>query len=235
MKKGLFIVLDGNDGSGKATQADLLQDYFKRKEIVATKLDFPAYDRNFFGAFLGECLLGSHGDFVHMDPKIASSLYALDRLESSKEIEEKLSRGEIVLADRFSSSNQIHQGGKITDDAERTEFLEWLEKMEHEILSIPRPDYILYLKVPLEMSLKLLQEKRALKNSGLSVGQKDTVEEDMQYLQRSHETAQWLALKQKNWSIIDCALGKEMRSRESIHTELVAHIESLVDLKSTHS
>src|SRR4051812_35712095 len=113
MEKGLFIVFDGNDGSGKATQSKLLAEYFGSLGHPHLKLDFPGYDRNFFGAFLGECLAGAHGDFVHLDPKIASSLYALDRLESTKAIHDALGAGSIVLADRFASSNQIHQGGKI--------------------------------------------------------------------------------------------------------------------------
>ena len=113
MKKGKFIVLDGNDGSGKATQSRLLADKLSAEGIAAITMDFPAYDRNYFGALLGECLAGKHGDFLHMDPKIASTLYMLDRFESSGDILEALEKGKVIIADRFSSSNQIHQGGKI--------------------------------------------------------------------------------------------------------------------------
>jgi thymidylate kinase len=74
MEKGLFIVLDGNDGSGKATQTARLSQFLEQKGISSEKIDFPAYDRNFFGGFVGECLAGKHGDFLHMDPKIASTL-----------------------------------------------------------------------------------------------------------------------------------------------------------------
>lgn len=221
MKKGLFIVFDGNDGSGKATQAKLLGDYFAASGREHLKLDFPAYDRNFFGSFVGECLAGQHGDFVHLDPKIASSLYALDRLESTPAIRAALAEGKVVLADRFASSNQIHQGGKIADEKERTDFLLWLEKMEHEVLGIPRPDLIIYLDVPLEVSLTLLTEKRAAKNQTLAAGVKDTVEEDRDYLERSHATAQWLAARESNWRIVSCMEGERLRTREEIHTDVV--------------
>lgn len=220
MKTGKFIVLDGNDGSGKATQSRLLADFFKEENIASITMDFPGYERNFFGAFLGECLAGKHGDFLHLDPKIASALYALDRVESSESIHSALADGAIVIADRFSSSNQIHQGGKIADEKDRAIFLEWLDKMEHDILKIPRPDLIIYLRVPVEISLKLLLEKRAIKNKHLGIGAKDTVEEDRNYLERSHETANWLAARQPNWQVIECADGSSMRSIEDIQSDV---------------
>ncbi len=97
--------------------------------------------------------------------------------------------------------------------------------MEHGVLEIPRPDAIVYLRVPLEVSLVLLSEKRKAKNGGLADGQKDTVEEDRNYLERSHETANWLASHQSNWHIINCAHEDGMRTREDIHQEIV-HVVS---------
>jgi dTMP kinase len=227
MEKGMFIVLDGNDGSGKATQAALLAEYLKTQGVESEKMDFPRYHLNFFGALVGECLAGKHGDFLHMDPKIASSLYALDRLESTPQIQAARAEGKIIIADRFSSSNQIHQGGKIADVDERKTFLRWLDAMEHEVLGIPRPDAIIYLRVPVEVSLALLSEKRKAKSSELEDGQKDTVEEDRNYLERSHETANWLASHQPNWHVIDCMKDDSMRSREDIHEEVARVVDSL--------
>ena len=228
MQKGIFLVLDGNDGSGKATQTKLLQEALERTGTASERIDFPGYDRNFFGMLVGECLAGKHGDFLHLDPKIASSLYALDRLESSPQIQEALGAGRVVIADRFASSNQIHQGGKIIDEEERAQFLEWLSRMEHEVLGIPRPDAIIYLKVPVELSLKLLQEKRAVKNQHLGEMTQDVVEEDRTYLERSHATANWLALREDNWHIVDCGEGAAIRSRESIHEEIVGVVTNLL-------
>ena len=227
MKKGKFIVLDGNDGSGKATQSRLLAETLMGESIDSVRMDFPAYDRNFFGEFIGECLAGKHGDFLHLDPKIASAIYALDRLESTERIYQALEEGRVVIADRFSSSNQIHQGGKISNEQERITFIEWLDRMEHGILHLPRPDLIIYLRVPVEMSLKLLLEKRAAKNQHLSVGTKDTVEEDRNYLERSHATANWLATHQKNWKVIDCINQSGMRSVEDIYSEVRKIVDDL--------
>ncbi len=228
MQKGLFIVLDGNDGSGKATQAKLLKDYLTGKGIDAEKVDFPSYDQNFFGAFIGECLAGQHGDFVTMDPKIASVLYAADRFESSMKIRQLLNAGTIVIADRYASSNQIHQGGKIADPVERESFLSWLDRMEYDVFGIPRPSAVLYLRVPLEVSLTLLQEKRAVKSNVLSEGEKDTVESDMAYLSNSIMTAEWLLTNQKNWKGIDCMNGAQLRTREDIHADVVRAVEDLL-------
>ncbi len=219
MKRGVFIALDGNDGSGKATQARLLAERLTKEGIASEKVDFPAYDRNMFGTLLGECLAGKHGDFVHLDPKIASTLYAADRFESSASIRAMLAEGKVVIADRFASSNQIHQGGKIQDESERAEFLLWLDRMEHEVFGIPRPDRIFYLRVPLDISLRLLLEKRAKKNPELA-GDRDMVEEDRTYLKRSHETANWLAGTQPNWSIIECMGAQGLRTPEAIHEDI---------------
>src|SRR3989338_2423382 len=98
MKKGIFIVIDGTDGSGKATQTKLL----------------------------------------------ASILYAGDRFEEKKVIEKWLNEGFVVIADRYASSNQIHQGGKISNSAKRKEFLAWLEDLEYWVFKIPPPDAIIY-------------------------------------------------------------------------------------------
>lgn len=227
--KGLFIVLDGNDGSGKATQAALLAEYLNSAGVAAQKIDFPAYDKNFFGAFIGECLAGAHGDFVHLDPKIASSLYALDRLESSSQIRDLLEQGTVVIADRFTSSNQIHQGGKIVDETERAAFVAWTAQMEHEVLGIPRPDVIVYLRVPVAISQALLSEKRLVKNQGLEEGQKDTVEANQEYIARSFETANWLATREPNWHVIECVdASGALRSKEDIHADIVQLVQSLM-------
>lgn len=229
MKRGKFIVLDGNDGSGKATQTKILTKNLSEEGIDSITMDFPAYDRNFFGAFIGECLAGEHGDFLHMDPKIASALYALDRIESSEKICTALQNGRVVIADRFASSNQIHQGGKISGEQKRITFLQWLDKMEHEILRIPRPDCIIYLRVPVEISLKLLLEKRAAKNQALSEGVKDVVEEDRTYLEQSYKTANWLASQQPNWRVIECFSEGGMRSVEDIQSEVRAIVGDVIE------
>lgn len=216
----MFLALDGNDGSGKATQARLLSERLAKEGITSLKIDFPGYDRNFFGAFVGECLAGQHGDFLRLDPKIASTLYACDRLESSPVIRSALAEGKVVIADRFASANQIHQGGKIPSEAEREAFMRWLDRMEHEVLGVPRPDLIIYLRVPVDVSLKLLTDKRKAKNQALVDGEKDMVEEDRAYLENSRMTADWLLAHQPNWRLVECMEDGVLRTPAAISEDI---------------
>ncbi len=220
MQKGVFVVLDGLDGSGKATQTRLLKERFEKDGTPYETIDFPSYDRTVFGKLLGEALAGKRGDFLHVDPRIGSTLYALDRMEMSSTICGWLSEGKAVIADRFTSSNQIHQGGKIEDIKDRDEFLNWLDTMEHEVLKVPRPDAVIYLRVPIETSAQLLREKRAAKNRILKDGEQDTVERDTEYVARSYESAQYLAETRPNWHVVDCMQGAEIRTPASIHEDV---------------
>ena len=112
MKRGKLIVIDGTDGSGKATQVDLLVEALKKEGRKVKVVDFPEYYSNFFGKFVGHCLSEQHYNFVSVHPKIASVLYAADRFEGKGKIEKWLKEGYTVVANRYASSNQIHQGGK---------------------------------------------------------------------------------------------------------------------------
>lgn len=228
--QGAFIVLDGNDGSGKATQARLLKERFDQLGVASEHLDFPGYDRSMFGALIGECLAGQHGNFLTLDPKIASCLYALDRFTAAPQIRDARAAGSVVIADRFTSSNQMHQGGKVADVQKRAEFLAWLDKAEHEELSIPRPDIIVYLDVPVDISLELLQKKRATKNPSLADGALDQVEEDRQYLERSRAVAMELAEKSSNWRRVDCMKDGALQSPEAVHALIWAELADFLPL-----
>lgn len=219
MSKGVFIVLEGNDGSGKATQTELLLQRLRNEGRRAEKIDFPKYDGNIYGKLIGECLAGLRGDFLNLDPKIASTLYAVDRFESSARIQSLLEAGVSVVADRYVGANQMHQGGKIADVQEREQFLLWLESVEFGIFNIPRPDLTFYLRVPPEVSLELLTQKRKAKNAALAGVPRDVVEEDRLYLERSIATADWL-ISREGWNKIDCMNAGTLRSREDIHEEV---------------
>lgn len=227
MQKGAFVVIDGIDGSGKATQSRLLAERLRKEGKEVQKIDFPRYGAPLFGEFLGECLAGKHGDFLHLDPKIASTLYALDRYEASPQIRQWLSEGKMVIADRFSSSNQIHQGGKIVDLEKRDAFLAWIDRMEHDVLQVPRPDAVIYLRVPVDVSVKLLSEAREKKNKAVEGG-KDTVEKDRMYLERSYESADHLSTG-TGWHTVECvAEDGALRTPETIHEDVYALVAQLV-------
>ena len=222
MKKGKFIVIDGTDGSGKATQTKLLCEALEKGKIIVKKIDFPQYSNNFFGKLLRECLDGKLGDFIAINSKIASVLYAADRWESSETIKKWLNQGYIVIADRYASSNQIHQGGKIFDDKKRKEFLTWLDQLEFGVFKIPRPDAIIFLDVPIEITRKLLKDRAEEKNKTNS-GKiyRDVAEENEKHLLESRESALKMVKSNNNWIRINCTKNNEIMSIEDIHKKIL--------------
>jgi dTMP kinase len=217
MKKGKFIVIDGIDGSGKATQVGLLKKRLQKEKIKVKTIDFPRYYNNFFGALIGEYLSGKYGDFIAMDPRVASVLYAADRWESSKEIKKWIDEGYVVIADRYVSANQIHQAGKLEDPKLRKEFLEYLEKMEYGTFKIPKPDKVIYLDVPFEVSREWLQKKIALRKKKYLKGEKDVAEDNLIHLKLSRDSALQLAKDNKNWEKIECCEGMTCMLPEEVH------------------
>lgn len=215
-KKGKFIVVDGTDGSGKATQTGLLVSRLRKNGKKVKTIDFPRYYNNFFGKLVGECLAGEHGDFAKFDPYIASVLYAADRWESGEKINKWLKNGFWVVADRYASSNQIHQGGKISNRKKRSDFLKWLEKMEFSIFGIPKPDKIIYLDVPLEVSQRLMAGEDKRKKKNYLRGKKDVHENNPGHLKNAKKNAIKLVREYNNWSTIKCTKKDKLMSKEGI-------------------
>ena len=218
-------MIDGIDGSGKATQVKLLAEKFKQLKIPVKTIDFPRYEDNFFGKLIGEYLSGLYGDFIQTDPRVASVLYAADRFESSQQIKDWLEQGFLVIADRYVSANQIHQGGKIKNNKQRKTFLAWLDKMEYEVFKIPRPDLIIYLDVPFEVSREWLKQKIAKRKKKYLKGRKDVAEDNLLHLKNSRLSALSLVENNKNWFRIECCRGMACLSPEQVHGLVLAAIQ----------
>src|SRR3989339_1122171 len=227
-KKGKLIVLDGTDGSGKATQVKLLRARLVKEGYTVKILDFPEYYKNFFGKFIGHCLSEQYYNFVKVHPKIASVLYAADRSESKDKIKKWLSEGNIVIANRYASANQIHQGGKIANIKKRESFLKWLAEMEYEVFKIPRPDVVFYLSVPIPVVLKLIKERNKNSSRNYLGKKKDVHEKDVNFLKNSRKTALWLAKTQKGWIKIECVKNGFLNTRENIHKEIYEKIKKII-------
>lgn len=227
-KKGKLIVIDGTDGSGKATQVELLAKTLRNEGHKVKIVDFPEYYKNFFGKFIGHCLSEQYYNWINIHPKIASIAYAADRWESSEKIRGWLEKGYIVLSNRYVSANQIHQGGKITNTIKRENFLKWLNEMEYKVFKIPKPDAVFYLNVPMNIILKLIKERNK-KTSRKYIGKKkDIVEGNIPYLTNSNKTAFWLAKTQKGWIKIECAKDGILESREIIHEKIYEKIKKVL-------
>jgi dTMP kinase len=228
MKKGKFIVIDGTDGSGKATQVKLLVSRLKKQRIGVKTIDFPQYKKNFFGKMVGRYLSGEFGSSFQVSPYLASILYAADRFECKERIGEWLLKGFVVIADRYASSNQIHQGGKINSHEERKKFLAWLEKMEFKIFSIPRPDAIFYLDVPLEFSLDLLKNKSAQNRKKYLNGKADIHESDQRHLICAKQSAIDLVKKNNNWVKINCVKNGLLLSKKEVNDLVWEQIKNIL-------
>ncbi|MFA6257064.1 MAG: deoxynucleoside kinase [Candidatus Paceibacterota bacterium] len=228
MARGKLIVIDGTDGSGKATQVALLIKQLKKDGHTVKVVDFPEYYSNFFGAFVGHCLSEQYYNFVKVHPKIASVLYAADRFESKNKIEKWLAAGSIVLANRYASANQIHQGGKIANTKKRENFLKWLAEMEYDVFKIPQPDKVFYLSVPIPVVLKLIKERNKSAGRKYLKGKKDVHEKDVKFLEHSRKSALWLAKTQKGWTKIECMEAGKLKSREAIHDEIYKQVRKIL-------
>ena len=228
MRKGKLIVIDSTDGSGKATQTELLIKHLKKDGYKVKVVDFPDYYSNFFGAFIGHCLSEQYYNFVKVHPKIASVLYAADRFESRDKIRKWLSAGNIVIANRYASANQIHQGGKITNTKKRESFLKWLAEMEYKVFKIPKPDAVFYLSVPIPIVLKLIRERNKNSKRNYLGNKKDVHEKDVNFLTNSRQSALWLASTQKGWIKIECVKNGILDTRENIHKEIYEKVKKIL-------
>jgi len=227
-KKGKLIVIDGVDGSGKTTQLALLATRLKKEGYMVKTVDFPEYADNFFGQFIGHCLTEQYFNWLKVHPKIASVIYAADRFESKEKIEDWLKKGYIVLANRYVSANQIHQGGKIASPQKRAAFIKWLDEMEYQVFKIPRPNVILYLSLPVPIILNLIKERDYQAKRQYLKKRTDLHENNLDFLNNSRKSALWLVKKIPNFIKIDCAVKNQILPREAIHEKIYGIVKRII-------
>lgn len=228
-QKGKLIVIDGTDGSGKTTQVALLTDILKKEGYKIKMVDFPEYYKNFFGKFIGHCLSEQYYNWLNIHPKIASVMYAADRWESSEEIRKSLDAGYIVIANRYVSANQIHQGGKIKSAKKRAEFMKWLDEMEYNVFKIPKPDITLYLSLPIDIVLDLLKDRDSSKMKREYLKKKkDVHENDTDFLINSRKSALKLVKENPNFIKIECSEKGKILSRGQIHDLVYKEVKKVL-------
>lgn len=222
MEKGKLIVIEGVDGSGKETQSRLLFEALQSRSVPVLHLSYPRYEKE-SSALVKMYLRGDFGkDPDAISPYISSTFFAADRYASYKtEFETFYLEGGWVLADRFTTSNMIHQGGKIADLAERRAFLDWLNDYEYELYRIPRPDKVLFLDLPPEISLKRIQDRN---NKITNQKEKDIHETSKDHLIHAYEAATAIA-HEYQWSRISCLEGDREKTIQEIHQEILAALD----------
>ena len=196
---GKMIVIEGLDGSGKSTQISLLKKYFNAKDCDYRQIKLPDYDDP--SSTLVRMYLG--GAFGNKPEDVgafaASAFFAVDRFASFKQHwQTDYESGKLILADRYTTSNAYHQLEKMPRE-DWDSYIQWLEDFEYIKLGIPKPDAVIYLDMPIEISQQLMSRR-----SETTGEKKDVHEADVEYLYRCREAAMYAAEKM-GWCVIRCA------------------------------
>ena len=219
--KGRLIVIEGLDGSGKATQTDLLYKYITNKNVKCTRLSYPNYDSD-SSALIKMYLSGELSDSAQgVSAYAAAAFYAVDRCaDYLKYHKQRYENGELFLSDRYATSNAIYQTAKLPKD-EWDDFLDWLEDFEYIKLGVPKPDSVIYLDMGVNVSQKLLEKRYK------DGGKKDIHELDTEFLKKCREAALYCA-NHYGWQYIKCDNGHEPRAIEDISAEIIGIADLLL-------
>ncbi|MBE6701105.1 MAG: thymidylate kinase [Ruminococcaceae bacterium] len=211
---GILITIDGLDGSGKQTQSELLFNRLVKEGIKAKIVSFPDYDSN-SSALVKMYLAGEFSNDPNaVNAYAASSFFAVDRFASFvKDWKKEYEEDTVIIANRYTTANAIHQLSKISEDKEREDFLNWLYDFEFNKLSLPAPDLTLFLEVPVEISLGLI--KKRSEDTGRTID----IHENAEHLKGAYSAAIFSANK-LGWTTVHCAKEGEMRTREDIAEEI---------------
>lgn len=222
---GKIIVIEGTDSSGKETQTKLLYERIKKIYDKTIKISFPNYESPACEP-VKMYLAGKFGkDATKINPYPVSTMYAIDRYASFKQNWEKFYRDNyIIITDRYVTSNMIHQASKIEDKNKKEEYLKWLEDLEYEKIQIPKPDEIIFLKMPIEKA-KILMEERKNKITGEE--KKDIHELNEEYLKKSYDNACSIS-KKYSWTEIECVEENKIKTVEQINNEIFEKIKKFM-------
>ena len=191
---GKLVVIEGSDGSGKATQTRKLYERLRDLEVNVRRISFPNYESE-SSALIKMYLRGDFGGNAEaVNPYAAATFYAVDRFAGLGEWKDFYDQGGLVLSDRYVGSNMAYQAAKLKKKSERTKFLTWLEDLEYERFQLPRPDLTIFLDMPPAISAILRRER----------GREDIHENDADYMAKIYTTYKEIALK-FGWKVVDCA------------------------------
>lgn len=222
LKGSLFVIESGTDGSGKATQSKLLYDRLVEDGYRVMKVSYPNYESP-SSSLVKMYLNGEFGKKADdIDAYIASTFYAADRYASYKvDWEDFYNSGGIIIADRYTTSNMVHQASKMDDVKDREKFLSWLYDYEYGLYKLPVPSEVFFLDVSVEVSENLIKDRL---NKYTNEKKKDIHESDREYLLRTYENSKYVA-KKYDWNIIDCIVDGSLRSVDSIHNEIYEKVK----------
>lgn len=223
--KGKLILIEGTDCSGKETQSKLLVEKLNKNGIKSEYFSFPKYDsptgKIIGGPFLGKkhiCESYFKEGSSKVDPKVSSLYYAADRLYNNHIIEEKINSGITIILDRYIYSNMAFQGAKEKKLNQRIEMYKWIDKLEFEFLKLPRPDVTFFLHTPINVILKLFENRNE---------SKDGNESNIEYL-KDAEKSYFELCDIYGFTKIECAYKDNMRKIEEINEEIMQKVKEVL-------
>lgn len=224
MNGKLIIIESGSDASGKATQSEELLKKLIADGYNVRKVEYPNY-KSESSTLVKMYLRGDFGKNADdVDAYIASTFFTADRYASFKtEWEEFYRSGGIVIADRYTTSNMVHQASKMEIE-ERDKYLDWLEDYEYNLFKIPRPDEVIFLNVPVDYSIKLMENR---KNKFTGEDEKDIHESDKSYLRKTYNNSLYIADKY-NWKRVECVENEQLRTIEDISNEIYEIVKNIL-------
>ncbi len=225
---GIFLAIEGTDGSGKGTQFQRLADRLAYEGYDVATFDFPQYEQQ-SSYFVKQYLNGNYGGIEDVGPYTSSLFYALDRYEAAPKIREALEQGKIVIANRYVGSNMAHQGTKFHHVEERRGYFIWLDNLEFEMLKIPRPTLSLVLRVPADIAQNQVDKKAKRQYTD---NKRDLHEADLEHLSKAVEVYDDICkLFPKDFSCIDCTRNGKLVDIGIIHEIMWRKVQPLLPSK----
>ncbi len=219
-----LIVIEGVDCSGKETQTENLYNNLLKKGYKVKRISFPDYESE-SSALVKMYLRGDFGKSAYdVNPYTASAFFAVDRFASYKTKWGNDLKDTVVIADRYVTSNMVHQASKMKTDEEKKEYIRWLCDFEYNKLNLPKPDMVLFLDMPPEISAELNLKR---KNKITGENTKDIHENDIEYLKASYINAHFVAENQA-WRRVDCAPSNNLRTIDDIAGEILSIAEEIL-------
>jgi len=198
-----LIVLEGNDGSGKSTQVELVKKYLEEKSLKYKFFHFPMYGHNEFSEVIAKFLRGEFGGVDDVDPYFVANIYAMDRFMFLPDLEKAIAENDVVLLDRYVFSNLAFQGAK-KDGKESDLIKNWIYELEFKFLKLPYPDLSIFFDVPMDIVKERLGNKREGSDRDYLQGKRDIHEADLGFQNRVRDN--YLSLVgSANYQIVQCA------------------------------
>lgn len=220
-----LLVIEGLDGAGKSTQMSLLQEYLRNKGLKYEYLHYPRTDSPVYGDLIARFLRGELGDNDEVNPYLVALIYAGDRADSVKMLENWLNQGIVIILDRYVYSNIAYQCAKVHEKAGIEALKKWILDMEFGYFKLPKPDLNIFLDVPFAFTRKKLTEQRTGDDRAYLNGQRDIHEEDLSFQQRVREI--YLSLEnEESFVRIDCSRDEEsMLPPQAIFEKIVQKLK----------